>query len=157
MLVVNNPFGGGSHLNDITVFGPVHYQDQLVGYVASLAHHVDVGGGAPASIGPFQEIFQEGVIIPPVKLVQSGNIVDDVFRFLLAQIRSKRVTSGDFRAQISANKVGARRLIDLIDKCAQRNFNRYMEAVLDYTDRRTKAEIHNIPDGTYTSKGFLDF
>ncbi|MCL0030441.1 hydantoinase B/oxoprolinase family protein [Dehalococcoidia bacterium] len=157
MLVVNNPFGGGSHLNDITVFGPVHYQDQLIGYVASLAHHVDVGGGAPASIGPFQEIFQEGVIIPPVKLVQNGNIVDDVFRFLLAQIRSKRVTSGDFRAQISANKVGVRRLIDLIEKHGQRNFNRYMEAVLDYTDRRTRAEIDNIPDGTYTSKGFLDF
>jgi len=59
MLVVNNPFGGGSHLNDVTVFGPVHHNSELVGYVASLAHHVDVGGGAPASIGPFQEIFQE--------------------------------------------------------------------------------------------------
>ena len=111
-----------------------------------------MGGGAPASIGPFQEIFQEGVIIPPVKLVQNGNIVDDVFRLLLAQIRSKRVTSGDFRAQISANKVGVRRLIDLIEKHGQRKFNRYMEAVLDYTDRRTRAEIDNIPDGTYTSK-----
>ena len=116
MLVVNNPFGGGSHLNDVTVFGPVHHNRDLVGYVASLAHHVDVGGGAPASIGPFQEIFQEGVIIPPVKIVKNGEINADVFKLILAQIRSKRVTTGDFRAQIAANTVGARRLVDLVDK-----------------------------------------
>ena len=77
MIVVNNPFGGGSHLNDITVFSPVHYKSSLIGYVATLAHHVDVGGGAPASIGPFKEIFQEGIIIPPVKLVSRGKINDD--------------------------------------------------------------------------------
>ena len=74
MLVVNNPFGGGSHLNDVTVFGPVFYNKKIIGYVATLAHHVDVGGGAPASIGPFKEIFQEGIIIPPVKLVSKGKI-----------------------------------------------------------------------------------
>ena len=87
----------------------------MLGYVANLAHHVDVGGGAPASIGAFREVFQEGVIIPPVRLVAGGAIVDDVFQLILAQIRSKHETAGDFRAQIAANahrrppRSGARR------------------------------------------------
>ena len=157
MLVVNNPFGGGSHLNDVTVFGPVHHDGKLVGYVASLAHHVDVGGGAPASIGPFQEIFQEGVIIPPVKLVRGGVIEEDLFKLLLAQIRSKRVTSGDFRAQVAANIVGARRLVDLVAKYGLQDFERCVTAVIDYTDRRTRGEIAAIPDGNYEAEGFLDF
>ncbi len=157
MLVVNNPFGGGSHLNDVTVFGPVHQNGELIGYVASLAHHVDVGGGAPASIGPFREIFQEGIIIPPVKLVKRGEINEDLFKLVISQIRSKRVTTGDFRAQIAANTVGARRLMELIDKYGSKDFDRYVEAVIDYTDRRTRSEIAKIPDGTYTEKSFLDF
>jgi N-methylhydantoinase B len=157
MLVVNNPFGGGSHLNDVTVFGPVHHNSELVGYVASLAHHVDVGGGAPASIGPFQEIFQEGVIIPPVKLVKRGEMNEDVFKLLLAQIRSKRVTTGDFRAQVAANTVGARRLVNLVEKYGVNDFDNYVAAVVDYTDRRTRSEIANIPDGVYGTEGFLDY
>ncbi len=157
MLVVNNPFGGGSHLNDVTVFGPVHHNGELVGYVASLAHHVDVGGGAPASIGPFQEIFQEGIIIPPVKLVKKGEMNEDVFKLILAQIRSKRVTTGDFRAQVASNTVGARRLVDLVEKYGVDDFDRYVAAVVDYTDRRTRAEIANIPDGVYGTEGFLDY
>ena len=157
MLVVNNPFGGGSHLNDVTVFGPVFYNKKIIGYVATLAHHVDVGGGAPASIGPFKEIFQEGIIIPPVKLVSKGKIKDDVFRFILAQIRSKRVTSGDFRAQIAANNVGTYRFIELIKKYKLKNFNLYKNSILDYTDRRTKSEILKIPNGNYKAEGFIDF
>ncbi|HVC32673.1 MAG TPA: hydantoinase B/oxoprolinase family protein, partial [Chloroflexota bacterium] len=114
MLVVNDPYGGGVHLNDITVIAPVFCGASLLGYVANLAHHVDVGGGAPASVGAFREVFQEGVIIPVVKLVASGTIVDDVFRLILAQIRSKRETAGDLRAQIAANVTGTRRLGDLV-------------------------------------------
>ena len=94
------------HLNDVSLISPVHVDGELLGYVANLAHHVDVGGGAPASIGAFQEVFQEGVIIPPVKVVQGGGSCDDVFRLILAQIRSKHETAGDFRAQIAANATG---------------------------------------------------
>ena len=78
MLVINDPYSGGVHLNDGSIIAPMHYQGDLVGYMASLAHHVDVGGGAPASVGAFQEVFQEGIIIPPVKLVEGGGIVRDV-------------------------------------------------------------------------------
>src|SRR6476619_725765 len=95
-ILINDPYLGGVHLNDITLIAPVYAGDVLMGYVASLAHHVDVGGGAPGSIGAFREVFQEGIIIPGVKLVSQGKINDDVFRLVLAQIRSKRETAGDF-------------------------------------------------------------
>ena len=157
MLVVNDPYSGGSHLNDTTVLGPVHYQGKLVGYVASLAHHVDVGGGAPASIGPFREIYQEGIIIPPVKLVRAGAIDDDIFRLILAQIRSKRVTSGDFRAQVAANAIGAKRLAELYDRHGVDEFDSYIDELIEYTSRRTEAAIAELPRGTFTAEGFVDF
>ena len=81
-LVVNYPYIVGVHLNYICLISPVYYQGTLVAYVANLAHHVDVGGGAPASVGSFKEIYQEGVIIPPVKLVSSGKVVQDVIIYL---------------------------------------------------------------------------
>ena len=113
-IVTNDPHPSGVHLNDVSLISPVHVDGMLVGYVANLAHHVDVGGGAPASIGAFREVFQEGVIIPPVKVVQGGKILDDVFRLILAQIRSKHETAGDFRAQIAANATGVRRITALV-------------------------------------------
>ena len=114
-ILVNDPYRGGVHLNDITLISPVYHKDELFGYVANLAHHVDVGGGAPASIGAFQQVYQEGIIIPPVKLVQGGEISSDIFELVIAQIRSKRETRGDFRAQVAANNSGARRLGALAD------------------------------------------
>ena len=89
VIVTNDPHPSGVHLNDVSLISPVYVGDDLVGYVANIAHHVDVGGGAPASIGAFREVFQEGVIIPPVKIVESGKIVSDIFKLILAQIRSK--------------------------------------------------------------------
>lgn len=169
MLVTNDPYSGGVHLNDITVIAPVYYTGgtglglspdhvppPLVGYMASLAHHVDVGGGAPASVGAFQEVFQEGVIIPPVRLVCEGRIVDDVFRLILSQIRSKRETAGDFRAQIAANNAGMRRLGELIDRTGLDEFDRYVNALVDYTMRRTRAELARLPRGEFSATCYLD-
>ena len=156
MLVTNDPYSGGVHLNDITVLAPAYYGGELVGYMACIAHHVDVGGGAPASVGAFQEVFQEGVIIPPVKLVEEGEIADDVFRLILAQIRSKRETAGDFRAQVAANLAGIRRLGELMDRYGLDEVLRYTDALVDYTERRTRAELARLPRGTFTAEGFVD-
>ncbi len=162
MLVINDPYSGGVHLNDVTVIAPFFLDNggdgdgELIGYFASLAHHVDVGGGAPASVGAFQEVFQEGIIIPPVKLVKAGEINEDVFRLILAQIRSKRETPGDFRAQIAANKTGIRRLTQLIERNGLDEVRKYVDALIDYTRRRTRAELAELPHGTFRAEGFVD-
>jgi N-methylhydantoinase B len=156
VIVTNDPFPSGVHLNDINLVSPVYVDGELLGYVANLAHHVDVGGGAPASIGAFREVFQEGVIIPPVRLVRGGRIVDDVFRLVLAQIRSKHETAGDFRAQIAANATGVRRVQALVDRHGIETIRATMEALLEYTERRTRAEIAALPHGVYEAEGSVD-
>jgi len=156
MLLTNDPYPSGVHLNDVSLIAPVHADGRLIGWVANIAHHVDVGGGAPASIGAFREVFQEGVIIPPVKLVDRGRIVDDVFRLVLAQIRSKHETAGDFRAQIAANATGARRVQALVERHGAETILEAMRELLDYTERRTRAELEALPHGTYEAEGLVD-
>src|SRR6476619_6918791 len=130
-VITNEPFPGGVHLNDVSLISPVDHAGIRLGYVANLAHHVDVGGGAPASIGAFREVFQEGVIIPPVKVVREGRIVDDVFDLILAQIRSTGETAGDFRAQIAANNTGVRRLQALVAHHGRATIAEAMHELLD--------------------------
>ncbi|MCP9488106.1 MAG: hydantoinase B/oxoprolinase family protein [Gaiellaceae bacterium MAG52_C11] len=156
VIITNDPFPSGVHLNDISLISPVHHDGELLGYVANLAHHVDVGGGAPASIGAFREVFQEGVIIPPVKVVEGGRIVEDVFALILAQIRSKHETAGDFRAQIAANATGVRRLRALADRRGRETIVAAMDELLEYTTRRTKHEISNLPFGIFDGEGWID-
>ncbi len=155
-ILVNMPYTGGVHLNDITLISPVYYEGTVVGYVASLAHHVDVGGGAPASIGAFREIFQEGIIIPPVKFVRGGEINRDVFDLVLAQVRAKRETAGDFRAQIASNNTGIRRMTALLDRMGQDTVQRYIDELIEYTDRRTRSELAKLPKGVVASEGVMD-
>ena len=156
-ILINDPFLGGVHLNDIALISPLYYEDECLGYVANLAHHVDVGGGAPASIGAFREVYQEGVIIPPVKLVQGGEIVSDVFRLIIAQIRSKHETSGDLRAQIAANNTGIRRLQALLDRFGVASVSFYIDELMAYTERRTRAEMEKLPKGSFTADGYVDY
>ncbi len=156
MIITNEPFPGGVHLNDISLIAPVHAGGRLLGYVTNLAHHVDVGGGAPASIGAFREVYQEGVIIPPVKVVAAGRLVPDVFRLVLAQIRSKHETAGDLRAQVAANNTGVRRLTALVERHGLETVTEAMEELLDYTERRTRAELAKLPRGTFEADGSVD-
>src|SRR5579875_2776864 len=156
MVVTNSPYPGGVHLNDVSLVAPVHADGVLLGYVANLAHHVDVGGGAPASIGAFREVFQEGVIVPPVKIVEGGRIVPDVFALILAQIRSKHETAGDLRAQIAANATGVRRLQALVARHGRDTVLETMRELLDYTERRTRAALAALPHGTWAAEGSLD-
>jgi len=162
-ILTNDPYLGGVHLNDITLISPVYHKGSsagaspsLFGYVANLAHHVDVGGGAPGSIGAFREVYQEGIIIPPVKLVHGGKIVPDVFRLVLAQIRSKRETAGDFRAQVAANNTGVRRLSALLERLEPKTVAFYIDELIAYTERRTRAELTKLPKSVFTADGYVD-
>jgi len=156
VIVTNDPYPSGVHLNDITLVSPVHADGELLGYVANLAHHVDVGGGAPASVGAFREVFQEGVIIPPVKLVERGAIVEDIFALLLAQIRSKHETAGDLRAQVAANATGVRRMQALVARHGRDTVGRVMDEVIAYTERRGRAALALLPQGVFEAEGQVD-
>lgn len=155
-IITNEPFPGGVHLNDVMLVSPVHHRSELVGWVANLAHHVDVGGGAPASIGAFREVFQEGIIIPPVKVVEAGVLADDVWRLVLAQIRSKHETGGDLRAQVAANATGIRRIGAVIERHGLDTVREAMDELLAYTERRTRAELDRLPHGVFEAEGFVD-
>jgi N-methylhydantoinase B len=156
MVITNDPYPSGVHLNDVSLIAPVHVEGELIGYVANLAHHVDVGGGAPASIGAFREVFQEGVIVPPIRIVRRGEIVPDVFRLLLAQIRSKDETAGDLRAQVAANATGMRRVQALVERHGRATVLDTVDELLEYTERRTRAELAELPQGTFEAEGSVD-
>jgi N-methylhydantoinase B len=138
-ILINDPYLGGVHLNDITLVSPVFLEDGLVGYVANIAHHVDVGGGAPGSIGVSSEIYQEGLVIPPVRFVKRGQIDRDIFALIRSNFRGTREISGDFRAQTAANRLGAQRLEALIARYGRESFEGYLEELLRYAERRTAA------------------
>lgn len=155
-IVCNDGHLGGVHLNDVCVVMPVFDQGQIAAYTVTLAHHVDVGGGNPGSIGIAREIFQEGLIIAPVRLVDGGVIDDNVLNLILSNVRTPRETGGDLRAQIAGVNIGGRRLKDLIAKYGLDTFNEAIEALLDYTERRVRAELARLPKGSFEATGFLD-
>jgi N-methylhydantoinase B len=156
VIVTNDPYCGGVHLNDITMIMPAFFHGELIGYMANLAHHSDVGGGAPASIGAFREVFQEGVIIPPVRVAVGGKIVSDVFRLILAQIRSKRETEGDLRAQVAANVTGERRFEEVFERFGLPDVLAHIDELIEYTRRRTGLDLGRYPSGTYRAEGSVD-
>jgi N-methylhydantoinase B len=154
--LVNDAHRGTSHLNDITVISPVDVGGYRLGYLANMAHHVDVGGSAPASLGVTREIFQEGIILPPTRVAKAGIIDSNVLNLILANIRAPRETSGDLRAQMSANVVGARRLAALFERYSGAMLEEFYDELINYTERWTEREIRKLPEGDYEAEGFRD-
>ena len=145
VLVTNDPFRGGAHLNDILTVSAVFAGGKPIAYVANLAHHVDVGGGAPASVGSFKEVYQEGIVIPGTRIVSRGEIVSDVLSLILSQVRAKRETAGDFRAQFAANVTGVQAFLALVERYGAETVSRYIDELIAYTDRRTARELAAFP------------
>ena len=156
MLIVNDPHRQASHLNDIFLIAPFYHRGELVGYLSNICHHVDVGGGAPASIGAFRETYQEGIILPVVKIVAAGEIEAGVWKMILANVRAKKEVAGDLRAQISAINLGLRRLGAVLDRYGLDTVRFYIQELLDYTEKRTRAELAKLPQGTFEAEGWLD-
>ena len=154
--VVNDAHRGTSHLNDITVISPVDVDGYRIGYLANMAHHVDVGGSAPASLGVSREIFQEGIILPPTRVAAGGKLDANVLNLILANIRAPRETNGDLRAQMSANVVGARRLGELFKRYSAGMLEEFYDELISYTERWTDSEIRKLPEGVYEAEGCRD-
>ena len=155
-LLVNDPHRGASHLNDIACLSPVFIDGVRVGFLANMAHHVDVGGSSPASLGINREIYQEGLILPPTRVAVGGRIDPNVLGLILANIRAPRETNGDLRAQFSANVVGVRRMEELIRRYPSDLFAGFCDELFAYTARWTERDLRRLPSGSWEAEAFLD-
>jgi N-methylhydantoinase B len=167
--MLNDPYAGGTHLPDITLVMPVFAsirrtkkvragftKSRPAFYVASRAHHSDIGGAQPASMGLSEEIFQEGLRIPPVALTRGGKIQHDILALVLSNVRTPREREGDLTAQVSSCRLGERRLIELLEKYGIRKIEFYLEALQRYSSRLMGEALARIPQGVYTAEDYLD-
>jgi N-methylhydantoinase B len=156
--LLNDPYAGGTHLPDLTMVMPVYTPRTARPsfYIANRAHHADIGGAHPGSMGLAREIFQEGLRVPPVKILEHGRIARDVMSLILANVRTPREREGDLTAQIAACRIGERRLHGLVAKYGMREVLAYGRHLLDYSAKMMAAALAAIPDGVYRAEDFLD-
>ena len=158
MFLANDPYhGGGSHLPDINVIAPVFVSGEIVAFVANIAHHADVGGMVPGSEAAVcTSIFQEGIRIPPVRIMADGKVNQDVMQIILLNSRTPDERVGDLNAQFAANVVGQRAVRDLFERYGVDTLQSTMSDYLDYTERRFRSVVAALPEGTYEAVDYLD-
>ncbi|MED6309188.1 MAG: hydantoinase B/oxoprolinase family protein [Pseudomonadota bacterium] len=153
----NDPFHGGQHLPDIFIFSPVFFEDELVGFSATVVHHIDLGGGAPGLNPKAGDIHQEGLVFPPTKysLTRDWN-GGGLERFIASNVRMPEATIGDLNAQFAANAIGAERIRELCRKFGVDVVDAAMVEMLDYAERRIRSAIRAVPDGEYHGEAMID-
>ncbi len=157
VFVLNDPFEGGTHLPDVTMVSPITVDDEILGYAVSRAHHADVGGMTPGSMpAGAREIYQEGIRLPPVRLVKRGEVNDDVMNLLLANVRNPGERRADIRAQIAANERAEERLGDLVEEHGRSRVVTAFDAVISYSRDRLLAELADLPNGTHSARDVLE-
>ena len=163
MIVLNDPYCGGTHLPDITLVAPVFSDEKSadgenrpVFFVANRAHHADVGGMTPGSMPIATSVIQEGIRIPPVKLIRGGELDTDLWELILANVRTPEERRGDMEAQLAANRVGERRLQEIVNKYGTPEITAYMQELCAYASRMVRARLREIPDGRYVHTDVLD-
>lgn len=158
VVVLNDPYAGGTHLPDVTMVAPVcpPGSTEPLFYVANRAHHADIGGANPGSMGAATEIYQEGVRIPPVRLVRRGELVSDLWNLLLANVRGRAEREGDFAAQLGAIRVGQLRLQEIVERYGRAETSLYAGHLFTYAERIMRRTLAAIPDGDYEAVDYLD-
>lgn len=160
IIALNDPFLGGSHLPDITLIAPIFVEIDgepcLVGFAANRAHHADVGGMSPGSMPLATEIYQEGLILPPVKLWEAGRPNRALLALILRNVRTPDERRGDLAAQVAANRTAVRRIQGLVERWGMAQLEEHFEALIAYAQRITQATIESIPDGRYQFSDELD-
>ncbi|PKB77993.1 MAG: 5-oxoprolinase [SAR202 cluster bacterium Io17-Chloro-G9] len=160
VVILNDPYLGGTHLPDITLVAPVYLEEEgarsLVGFVSNRGHHADVGGMTPGSLPLSTELYQEGTIIPPIKLARRGRINQEVLQLICRNSRTPEERRGDLAAQIAAIRVGERRLREVTRRYGLQLALEHMSALLDYSERVTRQAIQAIPDGVYRVLDYMD-
>ena len=158
IFVANDPHSaGGTHLPDINLATPVYLEGELQGFVCNIAHHADVGGMAPGSMaGGMSEIYQEGLRIPVIRLFRKGELQTDILDLLLLNVRVPIERRGDYFAQISACRLGEKRLLEVIETYGSQTIQRAFDEIIQRTNRRMGDSIESIPDGVYQFKDLMD-
>ena len=157
MMVVNNPYIAGTHLNDVTVIRPIYQSNRLVAYAANKAHHADVGGKVPGSISiDAKSLFEEGVIIDPVYVIQKNRFVDGAVTSLTSKSRTPIERKGDLKAQTAANVTGERRVLELVNKYGWKMFWQACAESLKKTEQMMRLRLAKMPSGTYQAQDYLE-
>ncbi|HZS56542.1 MAG TPA: hydantoinase B/oxoprolinase family protein [Bryobacteraceae bacterium] len=156
--ILNDPYDGGTHLPDITLVVPVFVpsRDKAAFFVANRAHHADVGGMYPGSMGLCREIYQEGVRIPPLKLYANDVLNEALLRLILNNVRTPREREGDLTSQIGACRIGAQRVKELVDKYGFERVQDNVAGLLDHSEALMKAELESFAEGEFSAEDFLD-
>jgi N-methylhydantoinase B len=156
VIILNDPYHGGTHLPDITMVSPVFVESEVRFFVASRAHHADVGGMSPGSLPLSTELYQEGIIIPPIKLIDGGKRNAGVLGLITANSRAPEERLGDLEAQLAAQRVGEKRLLSMVAEHSEVRVSDHAAALLDYSRRMTEAVIAAIPDGEYSFEDAME-
>jgi N-methylhydantoinase B len=155
--IINDPYSGGQHLQDVFIFHPIFFKGTVLGFAASVAHHLDVSGGDPGLNIAAPDVYAEGLIIPPLKLNMQRDWRGGAFeRLLRANVRVPHQTMGDFDAQMAANAIGAQRVTELAERYGAEKITSVMAALLDYSEARMRAALSAIPDGVYVGEDAVD-
>lgn len=156
VVLLNDPFCGGTHLPDFTSVAPIFVQGMLVAYSATRAHHADVGGMTPGSMPLSQSIYQEGIIIPPIRLLDGGVRNEAVFDLIVRNSRTSDERSGDLAAQLACHAIANARVNDLVEHMSHATFVQSTDALIAYGERRMRQLIASIPNGVYSAEDVLD-
>lgn len=156
MVVLNDPFLGGTHLPDVTLIAPLFFEQCLTAFVVNRAHHADIGASSPGSMPISHSLGQEGRVIPPGKLIRRGALDREFLAELVSGNRNPQESNGDFSAQISANRSGIARLYELLTEWGRRGFRQGLEALNDYGERLARESIKQLPAGRYRFEDLMD-
>jgi len=154
--LANDPYTGGTHLNDITMVVPVIYQDEVVALSCNMVHHQDIGAMSPGTPTRATSLYQEGLNLPPVKFYDAGEPVKAIHDIIRKNVRIPDIVIGDLRAQVSAANVGKHRMLELFEEYGKEVVLTAMEQLLDRAEILTRQELKKIPDGTYTFVDYMD-
>lgn len=156
-ILLNDPYAGGQHLNDLILFQPIFVGEELLGWAGNTAHHLDVGGGGAGINTGATELIQEGVIIPPLRLNMARDLHGGAIeRLIFANVRTVELGRGDFYAQVAANRTGVERMCELAGRVGVETLREAMAATLAYAERRMRAAIADLPDGTWDGEAWID-
>ena len=155
-VILNDPYRGGTHLPDITIISPIYIEGTLLGFAANRAHHADVGGISPGSMPIARELYQEGLIIPPTKIMNDGIIDQNLLELILANVRTPIEREGDLKAQLASNHRGIQRMKELTSKYGMSDVRIYSGELLKYTERMTRKLISDFPDGIFQFTDYMD-